>query len=567
MGAAGSRVANAGQFAAQEAYWRGAKGRNFGRRTHEQRLRNYAGKKINALDPLHTEGLSAEARARNAARAEKAQAAAALWAARRQRLRNAASRVASATRKGAAAAAGAVATGVGALGAGVGAAGSFLGRGARAAYNKAASQTRKAYQGLRDLSLKRRAKNFFFGKVKLTNADRALAQARGLNPNSTEFRKLLANRGAAGRPGSVAANKSARALEREGGLGRKVASLTRKAKAGLAAAAAAAGRGAAAAKNAVTKKASNWYAYGRNMVKYGRRRDDVERLASARKRAGKAVTNALAAIPAGIARNALVAQRAANAKKAAEAAAAARDEQLKKVQAGLTAAADKMSRAATAAASGAGAAAAGLAGAALAGIRGVTQKARNLGGAAAGALGALGRAASTVRSTLSSNSAHKRGSAARQSLFGRRPNNNKGGNSAPKPSALRAATAKLRTASSAVGTALRAAPGKMGSALATAGSAVAGAVVAAGTAVRRGASAATRSARAAGSSLANAIRYRVGALGNAATFYSMSLARRKQASANRRAKLNNIVGIAEVNESSASARPRSASARPKAKTD
>ena len=361
MGAAGSRVANAGRMGVQEVYWRTARARNLGRHaTHDARLRAYANRRVNNWRALHRQGLNTEAAARDAKRAAKAAA----WAAWRESKLEHARAALNSTRKGAAAVAGAVAAGVNALGKGVGAAGSFLGSKARAAYNAAASKTRNAYNGLRALSLKRRTKNLFMGKVKLTNANRALAKVRGMNPNSTEFRKLLANRGEAGPLGNLDAQRAGpRAFVREGGLGRKVASLTRKAKEGLAAAAAVAAGVAAAAKNAVTKKASNWYAYGRNMVMHGRRRSDVERLVSARKRAWNAAGAAAMAIPAGQARNALEAQRAANAaaakaQKELEAAARRAAAQLKKggeqlKQAAAAASADKPGEAKQLAAAGA----------------------------------------------------------------------------------------------------------------------------------------------------------------------------------------------------------------------
>ena len=557
MGASGSKGHNMvpARFALPErVYEKGAAPVSVGRRERAARLAALrSGKAYNALA---SNSAYARAGRSDIARGLKARAAAALWAARRQRLSNAASRVASATRKGVGAAAGAVATGLGALGTGVGAAGSFLGSKAKAAYNAAAAKTRNAYKGLRALSLKRRAKNFFLGKKALTDQERAVAARFGLNPNSTEFRSKLAKM----REGNASAQK----LGREGGVRAKVASLTRKAKAGLAAAAAVAGRGVVAAKNAVTKKAGNWYAYSRNMVKYGRRRSDLERLESAKGRAKGAQNKAFSAI-----------QRARNANAAAKAAAEARDKKLKEVQAGLTKAASNMGKAAAAAGRGAGAAAATAAKTGLQLLSSTAKTAKALGKFAGssvmGGLGALGRAASTLKAKLSSNSAHKRGSSAKKSLFGRRPNNNKGANNgAPKPSALRAATAKLRTAASAVGTALRAAPGKVGSALATAGSSVAGAIGSVGTAIGSAGSAATRSARRAGSSLANAVRYRVGALRNASVAYSASLARRKQASANRRAgkpALNTVVEGNGNNGSASALRPRSASGRSKQKTD
>ena len=458
----------------------------------EVRARINALRKGKRYDMLASNSAYARAGRADIARGLKARAAAQLWAARRQKLINAGSRIASATRKGAAAAARAAGAGAAAVGKGVGAAGSFLGKGARAAYNAAAAKTRNAYRGLRALSLKRRAKNFFSGKVKLTNADRERAKELGLDANGTKFRNLLKRNTVPTRPGSVA-NEQGRvarnALDREGGLGRKVASLTRKAKEGLVAAAKAAGHGAVAAKNAVTKKAGNLYAYGRNMLKYGRRRSEIERLESAKGRAKGAQNKAFSAI-----------QRARNANAAAKVAAAARDKQLKAVKAGLTAAADKMGAAATAAGRGAAGAAATAAGAALAGIRAVTQKARNIGGSAVmSGLRGIGAAASTLKAKLSSNSAHKTGNAAKKSLFGRQ------NNGAPKPSALRAASAKLRGAASAVGSAIRAAPGKAASALKAAALGTASALVAAGKAVGSGASTAAASARRAGSSLGNAV--------------------------------------------------------------
>lgn len=537
MGASGSKGHNMvpARFALKErVYTKGAAPAKVGRR--EMAARGKAlrlGKEYNALASNNAYGVADRA---NIARGLKARAAAELWAARKQRLSNAATRVAGAARNGALAAAGAVASGVGALGAGAGAAGSFLVKGAKAAYNAAAAKTRNAYNGLRALSLKRRAKNLFLGKVKLTSVNRGLAQARGLNPNSTEFRKILANRGAAGRPGSVAGNKPARSFEREGGVARKIASLTRQAKAGLMAAAAAAGRGAVAARNAVTKKASNLYAYGRNMLKYGRRRSDVERLDSAKRRAKGAQNDAFDAI-----------DPARNANAAAVAGAAARDETLRQVKAGLVSAANKMGEATVAAGRGAAAAAGAAAGAALALVRGITQKAGKLAGNAGSALTsgltALGRAAGTLKGKLSNSPSHRTGKNAQNSLFGKKSNNTQNG--APNPAALRASTVKLRSAASAVGDAQKAPPGKIGSALASAGRSVAAAVVAAGSAIGSRASAAVSSARSAGSTLARALEIRMQAVRNAGTEYSASVQRQQRANA-RTAKAARTPALAPV---------------------
>jgi len=166
------------------------------------------------------------------------------------RVRGAVTRAASGTRRGLVAAVGAAAAAAAAVGKGVGMGAAYLGAGAKAAYKKAASQTRKAYAGLRALSVARKTKDLFAGKVQLTNAERAIASARGMNPNGTNARKLIAERRAA-----AAKRNGNKPLVRVGGLIAKAKSLTRKAAAG---AAAAAGVVAGAAR-AVGSKGKNFF--------------------------------------------------------------------------------------------------------------------------------------------------------------------------------------------------------------------------------------------------------------------------------------------------------------------
>ena len=312
MGGAGSRVANAGRFAAEEAYWRGAKVANIRKgRSHTERLTNYAGNKRNAYYALQAPGLSGKARNRDKARQIQANAAAALWKSRREQIGRVRNRVTGAVGAGAMAAAGAVGAGVEVLREGLGKAKTYLGERASKAYAAGTRKATEAYQALRKLSPKRKATNFFLGKKGNNNI-------------------------------------------RRGGVAGKVVNLTRKARAGFDAAKQAAGQAmtkaknaAVAVRNAATRKASNVYAYGRNMIKYGRRRTNVERLESQRRRAGAAAEAAVGAIAAGKARNANVA-----AAKAAKAAKAEEDAKVNKLKRGLDAAAAGMKVAAKAEAAG-----------------------------------------------------------------------------------------------------------------------------------------------------------------------------------------------------------------------
>jgi hypothetical protein len=240
-----------------------------------------------------------------------------MWKNRRERIVRVRNSITGAVRSGAGAAAQAVGAGVGLLGQGLGGAKTYLQGRARNAYNLGTRKATEAYQALRRLSPKRKATNFFLGK-KGNNGTRA------------------------------------------GGVRGKVVNLTRKAAAGFEAAKQAAGKAmnkaknaAVAAKNAAknaakyvgraaTKKASNIYAYGRNMIKYGRRRTNVERLESQRRRAGNAAEASNAAVAAGKQRNANVAAAKEKAKLVKEAAAeaAAVQKALKETQKSIVVAAE-----------------------------------------------------------------------------------------------------------------------------------------------------------------------------------------------------------------------------------
>ena len=161
-----------------------------------------------------------------------------LWAARKAALVKALTDVRDGAAAGVQAAAGAVAKGVGVLGAGA----VLLGGKVKDAYNAGTRKVQDAYKGLRALSIGRRTKNYFLGKVKLTNQDRNMAQQFGLNPNSTEYRRQIAHIHKYGR---------------EGGVAGKIASLSRKAAAGLQQAKAALGTGAGKVANFVMGKNSN----------------------------------------------------------------------------------------------------------------------------------------------------------------------------------------------------------------------------------------------------------------------------------------------------------------------
>jgi len=161
-----------------------------------------------------------------------------LWAARKAALVKALTDVRDGAAAGVQAAAGAVAKGVGVLGAGA----VLLGGKVKDAYNAGTRKVQDAYKGLRALSIGRKTKNYFLGKVKLTNQDRNMAQQFGLNPNSTEYRRQIAHIHKYGR---------------EGGVAGKIASLSRKAAAGLQQAKAALGTGAGKVANFVMGKNSN----------------------------------------------------------------------------------------------------------------------------------------------------------------------------------------------------------------------------------------------------------------------------------------------------------------------
>jgi len=270
---------------------------------------------------LYKNGMMTNARAKNAARAQQKEATRALWSARRRRvmelLGKAGKGAAALTKKagkglatGGLAVAGMAAAAIGAAAQGAkmltGKAYGGLGAGVA----RAAAAAKAAVAKVRSYSVGRRAKNLFLGKKTLTDSERALAKERGMNPNSTNFRKLVENRRSFAR---AAGNKRPEqgALSREGGLLRAAAqktkafvSATRKAigAAGAAISKGASnlggflGRKAGNARNYASRKAGNLRKGLSNMYTRMRFGGHEKRLDAERQRAANAVNAAKASL-------------------------------------------------------------------------------------------------------------------------------------------------------------------------------------------------------------------------------------------------------------------------------
>jgi hypothetical protein len=322
------------------------------------------------------------ARAKNAARAAQKEATRAAWSAQRRRIQEFLTRAgkgaAALTKKvgsglatGGLALAGAAAAAAGAAaGAAKMVAGKAYGAAGRAAAAAAAAAAIAAKK-VRSYSVGRRAKNLFLGRKVLTDSERALAKERGMNPNSTNFRKLVENRRSFAR---AAGNKRPEqgALTREGGVAGKLRAAARvvseKTKAVVSATRKAVGVAAAA----IGKGASNSYAYlGR---KAGNARNYVSRKASNLR---QGMSNLYTRMRYGGHEKRLEAerQRAANAVNAAEAA-LKRNSDAKAKAAGKTLGviAAKLATANTAAASGSNAKAATAIGAAVTAAKSASKK-------------------------------------------------------------------------------------------------------------------------------------------------------------------------------------------------
>jgi hypothetical protein len=142
-------------------------------------------------------------------------------------------------------AAGAAVAGAQAVGAGAKlVAGAAYGAAGRAAVAAAAAAAAAAAK-VRSFSIGRRTKNYFMGKKKLTNIEVGIVKARGMNPNSTEARALIKER-------RRMSGKDK--LTREGGLLRAAAEKMR-------AAVSATRRAVGVAGAAISKGASNSFAF------------------------------------------------------------------------------------------------------------------------------------------------------------------------------------------------------------------------------------------------------------------------------------------------------------------